>query len=167
MTAQFAESLRHEGETLSMCSQPLGDYFALSGLASPFVSTCTALWRGYQGTWEILGGRLYLIGLAGTLQGHAEATLATIFPEYPERVFAHWYSGTLRVPRGRRLQYVHMGYASTYEQDLLIDIERGIVCATRTRVNGVAADDDGPVGYGVAAATTLARRPGPEDGGAE
>jgi len=83
-----------------MCSEPLGDYFAFGGRNPEFEFNCTALWRGYIGTWEIVGDRLYIVGLSGTLKDGTEATLETVFPGYPDRVFAHWYSGTLRIPEG-------------------------------------------------------------------
>ena len=141
MTAQFGEALRHEGETHSMFSEPLGDYFALSGVRSPFDTTvCTALWRGYVGSWEIVEARLYLVELHGTLEDGSIGTLASLFPDYPERVFAHWYTGTIRIPQGERLEYVHMGYRSTYERDLLLDLEHGVVVKKRIRQNGTAGD---------------------------
>lgn len=61
--------------------------------------------------------------------------LETVFPGYPDRVFAHWYSGTLRIPQGNTLKYVHMGYQSTYERDLLIEVERGVIGDVRIREN--------------------------------
>ena len=45
-------------------------------------------------------------------------------------LFAHWFSGVLRVPRGKLLQYVHMGFATVYEQELHIKIENGVVMET-------------------------------------
>ena len=92
-----------------MCAEPLGDYFALAGLEPPFDWTSTALWRGYVGTWEIIQSRLYLIGINGRLKTDEAATLASIFPDFPERVFAHWYSGTIRVPEGKLLEYIPHG----------------------------------------------------------
>ena len=142
MTAQFAETLILEGQATAMCSQPLGSYFEFGGIEPDFAETHTALWRGYIGTWEILGGRLYLIALNGTLQTGNPASLATIFPEYPERVFAHWYSGVLRIPQGELLEYVHAGYGSIYEKDLLIDVENGVVINTSTRVNSNSTTQD-------------------------
>ena len=113
MTAQIAERLNYLGEDVAMCTNPLSDYFAMGGTNPRFESNCTALWRGYVGSWEIVGDRLYLIGLTGTLEDGTDATQATIFPEFPDRVFAHWYSGTIRLPQGKQLEYVHMGYGST------------------------------------------------------
>lgn len=65
MTAQISEGLIYEGQQLSMCTNPLGDYFAMGGDRPRFEDNCTALWRGYVGTWEIVDGRLYLIKLRG------------------------------------------------------------------------------------------------------
>jgi len=38
-----------------------------------------------------------------------------------------WFTGKLRVPQGELLQYVHMGYSSTYEKELVITVEAGKV----------------------------------------
>ncbi len=82
-----------------MCTNPLSDYFAMGGANPGFESNCTALWRGYVGSWEIVDERLYLIGISGTLEGGVEASMTTMFPDFPDRVFAHWYSGTIRKSR--------------------------------------------------------------------
>ena len=155
MTAQIAERLHYQGEDVAMCTNPLSDYFAKGGTNPRFECNCTALWRGYVGSWEIVDDRLYLVGLSGTLEGGADATLATIFPDFPDRVFAHWYSGTIRIPQGKQLEYVHMGYGSTFERDLFLDIERGVIVATRVRHNGTAESDNAPEGYEVGAMTVF------------
>lgn len=149
MTAQIAERLLYQGETVSMCINPLSDYFAMGGECPPFQWNCTALWRGYVGQWEIRDDRLYLMALHGTLEDGTTASLASVFPDFPDRVFAHWYSGTLRIPQGKRLQYVHMGYASTHERDLLLEIERGVLVATNVRHNGTAESPGVSEGYQV------------------
>jgi hypothetical protein len=155
MTAQIAEKLRYEGEDLAMCTNPLSDYFAMGGFRPRFASNSTALWRGYVGRWDIVDGRLYLVELQGTLGDGSEAFLATVFPDFPNRVFAHWYTGTIRIPQGKQLEYVHMGYGSTFERDLLLDLERGVVKSTRVRHNGTAASENAPVGYGIGAMTVF------------
>lgn len=158
MTAQISEKLNYEGRDLSMCSEPLSDYFTLAGINPGFQDNCTALWRGYVGSWEIRDGRLYLIELSGTLEDGTEATLATFFPDFPGRVFAHWFSGRVRVPQGKILEYVHMGYASTYESDLLISIEKGVVTETIVRQNGTSDAPDAPEGYRISAMTVFSYR---------
>lgn len=140
-----------------MCTNPLSDYFAFGGAKPRFESNCTALWRGYIGSWEIVDDRLYLIGLQGTLEDGTEATLASVFPGFPDRVFAHWYSGTIRVPQGKQLEYVHMGYGSTFERDLFLEVARGVVVATRVQHNGFAKSDRAPNGDAVGAMTVFPR----------
>ena len=92
MTAQIAERLLYKARCCP-CVPP-AERLLLDGGSTPrFASNCTALWRGYVGDWEIIDSRLYLVGLSGSLEDGSEASLATVFPEFPRRVFAHWYSG--------------------------------------------------------------------------
>lgn len=154
MTAQVPENLTYMGKQHEMCDEPLADYFELASVEPPFVGLNSACWRGYIGTWEIKDDRLYLIELEGRI-GSGEANLETLFPGFPERVFAHWYTGTVRLPHGKLLDYVHGGYASRYERDLFIEFERGLVKKTHFRENGVSDDPDAPEGYSIAASTTF------------
>lgn len=158
MTAQIAESLFYEGETVSMCTEPLGDYFLLSGSYPSFAANCTALWRGYIGSWEIRDQRLYLVGLEGMLEDGTDFSLITLFPDYPDRVFAHWYSGTIRIPQGKQLRYVHSGYRSAFEKDLFLEIDQGVVISTRTRHNGISDSENAPNSYGIGAMTVFPLR---------
>ncbi len=158
MTAQFSEKLTYQGEQLALCTEPLVDYFVLSNKRPDFKSPSTALWRGYVGSWEIIGDRLYLIAIDGVLKNGSEITLESIFPGYRERVFSHWYSGTLRIPQGQLLQYVHMGYGSKYEQDLMINIKKGVVCSKRINHNGISDNKGITRGYGVGAFTLFSKK---------
>lgn len=160
MTAQIAEKLLYQGEQVRMCSRPLDEYFAQGGPRPDFSITCTALWRGYVGQWEILGDRLYLVALSGTLEGGRRVNLETVFPGYPDRVFAHWYSGTLRIPQGQQLEYVHMGFGSVYERDLFLEVEHGVLVGSRVRHNGVAASESANEGYRAGSMTLSPRERG-------
>lgn len=159
MTAQIAESLRYEGQVLSMCCEPLSDYFDLAGVEPGLQATCTALWRGYVGTWEVVDRRLYLVELEGEFKDGRKASVASFFPEHPSRVFAHWYSGAIRVPQGELLHYQHSGYASVYERDLLLDVREGQVVGSQVVHNGTADEKSGKEGYVVAAMTMFPREP--------
>lgn len=143
MTAQFTEVLRHQGETLSLCSYPLSVYWKSSANPVELQSTSTGCWRGYVGTWEIVGDRLYLVKFWGHVQGESglkQVGLADIFTGYPDGVFAHWFTGELRCPLGERLRYVHSGFASKYERELFITVRRGVVMFEREVVHGVAEE---------------------------
>jgi hypothetical protein len=119
MTAQFSEILHHKGETLSMRVTPLSDYFVLMGISPDFQDTSTACWR-----------------IRADYKDGTVVTLGSLFPGYDSRVFAHWYSGLLSIPQGDLVEYVHMGFASVYERDLLISVEQGMIVDTQVRVNG-------------------------------
>lgn len=160
MTAQIGEVLHYEGKTVRMCDTPLSDYFALGGRRpNPDFDTfgCTALWRGYVGTWEIVDGRLYLVSLAGEFEDGTPVSLGAVFPDFPNRVFAHWYSGTIRIPEGKLLQYVHMGFTSRYERDVLLEFRNGILIATEIRTNGTASEDGANTGYCIGSMTVFRR----------
>lgn len=156
MTAQFGEKLSFRAKQLTMCVTPLDQYFAMGGAKPSFAVTCTALWRGYVGEWEVADNRLYLIGIDATLHDGTSATLSTVFPGFPDRVFAHWYSGTVRIPQGELLEYVHAGYASVYEQDLLLDFERGVLAGIRIQANGESGSVSGEGDYWPGAMTLVA-----------
>ena len=146
-----------EGIEHAMCSEPLSYYFSLGGQRPDFRSPHTGCWRGYIGTWEIIDHRLYLIGLKGWLENGDDATLATIFPRYETRVFAHWLTDTVRLPQGKQLKYVHMGYGSVFERDLLLHFRKGQLVDKSLRENGVGKPD-APEGYAIAATTTIRAR---------
>ena len=135
MTGQIAEKLRHRGEDLMMLSCPLDEYLGMADLKLEFEAQLTALWRGYVGHWEIAYNRLYLVRVSGGLKTGEDVTLETIFPGYPNRVFAHWHSGTIRAAKGKRIDGEHAGFSRTYEQELLIEVERGVVINERIQDN--------------------------------
>lgn len=80
----------------------------------------TACWRGYQGTWEIKNGRFYLVRLMGAYRMRGGKPM-----------FAKWFSGVLRIPKGKMVCDIYMGFASVYEREIYIKIEKGMVAGIR------------------------------------
>jgi len=141
MTAQFSEVLKHRGETLALCTYPLNVYWKSSGNPIELQSTSTGCWRGYVGTWQINGDRLYLVEFWGNRKGESDyeqVGLADVFPNYPDGVFAHWFTGELRCPRGEWLRYLGSRSNSQFERDLIIHVRSGVVIGEREVINGVA-----------------------------
>jgi hypothetical protein len=146
MTAQVHEGLIFNGEQTSMAFCPplpldnpriVPDEHDKSGRdRSDFILSSTACWRRYQGTWEIRDGRFYLVDLRGQFRLTAGGPL-----------FADWFTGVIRVPRGKLLQYVHMGFGSVYEEEVHVKIERGVVVASRTVDNRGKEHDEGQLGW--------------------
>lgn len=125
MTAQFPESLVYNGEEYGMASLPLEPYLEMHGIK--FKALCTACWRGYKGSWEVADNRLYLTEFWSWLPDSDECVgMDYLFPGQ-ERVFADWFSGEVRLPQGKLLAYVHLGFASVYEKDLFLKFVDGVL----------------------------------------
>jgi len=57
-----------------------------------------------------------------------------------------------------------MGYGSTYEQDLVISIEKGVVTETNVRHDGTSGNRDAPEVYGIGTMTVFPKKkPGGEN----
>jgi hypothetical protein len=94
-------------------------------------------WRGYTATWRIVGRKLVLerinvlvwdMKMKGPEFERIRRLnkISEVFPGV-DPVIATWFSGTLVIPHGNLVEYVHMGYASTYEKYILYAIENGLV----------------------------------------
>lgn len=142
MTAQIHEILIYDGNETSMAFCPplaednprikrlTDEEFKEDGLGGIIFST--ACWRGYKGTWEIKEDRFYLVGLKGRYRLTGS-----------EPLFADWFTGVLRIPRGEMILYVHMGYGSVFEEELHVKVEQGIVTATKVIDNRGKKHDEG------------------------
>jgi hypothetical protein len=136
LTAQVSERLIMGGKEVSMFTNPLGLYLRANKIY--FESPHTANWRGYVGTWEIKEHegveRLYLVGLRGHKTYEEIVGVRDIFPGY-DTVFAHWFSGEVRLPQGAQLKYRHMGYGSVYEYDFMMQFKHGVLVNKYARHN--------------------------------
>ncbi len=134
MTAQSSETIIYEDKEYGMAYEPLSDY--LENLENPpfLYSPSTACWRGYYGTWEVKGDKLYLIKLIAFTEGWKEADIEYIFPGQRE-AFADWFTGEIRIPQGELLSYIHQGYDSVYEKDIFLAFHKGILINERIEDN--------------------------------
>ena len=145
MTAQFPEKLVYNGEDVGMCATPLDDYFTLINWQPEFVEICTGLWRGYVGEWLIENQRLYLTGIDGfTIVGGEKFTINTLFPRSDGPVFAEWFSGVIRIPRGELIKYFHGGFASVYECDEFLEFKDGVLTDQWVKENTLDQAPDRP-----------------------
>lgn len=148
MTAQIADTITIQGEQHLLFTEPLETYY--SDRPRPaFVSPHTGNWRGYEGAWEIRDGKLFLTAVTANVctgvrlpqtyglvacedyGGKLKAAgIGDIFPGAAGPVFADWYTGVLRVPLGRMIGYVHMGYESQYEMYLHFNVVKGVITRT-------------------------------------
>lgn len=131
MTAQIHEKIRYKGKRMGLATCPdfpedhpriirLSEEEAFANDPSGMIFS-TACWREYIGSWSIRRGKLYLTKLEGRF--HLEGK---------DAIFAEWYSGELRIPGGEILEYVHVGFNSIYEEELILSVEQGVVTDTKT-----------------------------------
>ena len=129
-TGQIGEKIIIGRDTLWMLSCPLKADTTLSRKVSERLDPevmCTALWRGYIGTWRVENGILYLEEikmLSGT-----RISLDGIFDDYREngRIVARWFSGKIRVVRGEQVSYEHIGFAQHYEHETIYTLRDGMI----------------------------------------
>lgn len=135
MTAQLTNNIFIEGHEYSLASDPLKPYQEENDIKiEGYMTTC---WNGYLSDWDIIDNKLYLIDVFPCYTdevGEKIMSMENLFPEQ-DKVFAQWFSGELTIQKGELLNYVHMGYESTYEEHIYIKIEDGIVVDTRVEDN--------------------------------
>lgn len=139
MTAQVHEVLILDGikTSIAFCPPLPKDNKRLIELRGD-QGISTACWRGYQGSWEIKDGKFFLTGIRGKHQ------LSDGAP-----IFASWFTGTIKVPKGDILRYVHGGFTTVYEQEINIVIQNGFVTATTTTDNRPSPPKATNIEYGV------------------
>jgi hypothetical protein len=133
-TAQTPDEITFDGRTEMLFSEPLNQFLAVPSnweRFAPHVGTerCTGTWRGYKAAWEIRESRLLLrqVDVAPCEEKPKLVPLKTLFPLDVGTVPASWFTGTLVVPSGKLLNYIHMGYDSQYEHYTLFTVVQGLV----------------------------------------
>lgn len=130
-TAQQGDEITIDGKVLFLNTDPLTPLLAERDWSPPEgASISSANWRGYLAHWAIDDGELVLVDATiGRWQGDEqvrESIRESLFPGV-RRVVAEWYTGTLIVPDGKLVDYVHMGYGSTYDHYQVLTIAEGRV----------------------------------------
>lgn len=132
-TAQIPDKLVYEGESYKLFTNPLESYFKKHPDKKPIAEIMmTSLWRGYVATFEIKDYKFYVKDIEIPVRKEGDDTdlewksvLEEVFPD-EDSLFMDWYSGLLVVPRGEMISYVHMGYASEYEEYTIVQITDGV-----------------------------------------
>ncbi|WP_139923978.1 hypothetical protein [Hymenobacter sp. DG01] len=139
-TSQVPDRLRFQGKEYLLHSNPLEEWLAKKKQRpAELTKGSTACWRGYQATWQLENGQLFLLEVKpGCDEKKAAIDLEQWFQlDTKGRVAADWVEGTLDVPLGKLLRYEHLGYESIYEKDWLLTFRRGRLVGQRTYRNQV------------------------------
>lgn len=142
-TAQMPDKLVLDGEEVALHTNPLQPYlYAHRDELPKFRPMTTANWRGYVATFAIRDGLLIVDKVEVRVQDKSveprkppegedyrlEPPMVDIVTEVfngRDDVPATWYSGALVIPRGEIVDYVHMGYGSTFERYTLLSVQAG------------------------------------------
>lgn len=136
-TAQYPDYLVVDGKEEPIHSNPLEPFFARHPDKRPSRGVqSSALWRGYVAHFEINKGMLFVkdVRVQQWEKKNDNPTWISVIDEvFPAKVDRNlsWFTGFLILPRGKMTEYVHMGYASSYEAYRLILVRIGRVMADR------------------------------------
>jgi len=127
-TAQLPDILVYNGKEYAMHSNPMEEFFRKNPDKRPQITgMCSALWRGYVAKFEVINGELYVTGLfLDACDGNRKNQLKKVFPGV-KKVKVDWLSGVIVLPNGSIVEYVHMGYLSTYENYILLEVTDGVI----------------------------------------
>jgi len=133
-TAQYPDKIIYNGKEYRLHSNPMESYFEQYPDKRPEGGIMsTALWRGYVATFELKDNQLYLKDIEIEIEISIKdekgeyrwkSVLNEVFPNQ-ELIKIDWLTGLLVLPEGKIVNYVHMGYASTYERYVLLEFENG------------------------------------------
>lgn len=135
-TAQQPDVLIYKGKTYDLFANPLEAFYPDEKKRPRYVVEpgvmSTGNWRGYVATWTIEDNFLYLVKIDAwtcprNFKNCQKVDLARLFgSKYRDgKVKADWFSGDLRIPDGKMLQYVHMGYGSVYDREITLTVDSG------------------------------------------
>jgi hypothetical protein len=142
-TPQAPDRIIYEGKVHMLFANPLESLYD-SGPKRPNFFTwpksiSSGNWRGYVATWKIEDGLLHLTQIDSWICDSADsdnckqADLKELFGEKfkNDKIKAEWYTGELRIPEGRELRYVHLGYSSVFEKETILTVKSGEVISKR------------------------------------
>lgn len=133
-TAQAPDKIFYNGKEYSLHSNPMEEYFVKFPDKKPKSEIMSSgLWRGYIATFEVTDNALYLkdieIMINKDENGKSynpgwKSVLSEVVPN-GKKLKIDWFSGILVLPHGKLVSYVHMGYGSTFENYVLLEIDKG------------------------------------------
>jgi hypothetical protein len=133
-TAQYPDKIIYNGKEYSLHSNPLEVYFEKYPHKRPQDGIMSsALWRGYVATFEVKDNQLFLKDIEIEYRDTSSkesypykwrSVMKEVFPDQKD-VKIDWLTGLLVIPHGKLVNYVHMGYGSTYKNYILLEVDKG------------------------------------------
>jgi len=136
MAAQLPDVLIQDGSKMDLYSNPLEPYWDLYPMKRPAFQITENCKRGYIATWELCDSLLILRGIEGNVKRSSFLFWKKIVPYSWRLLFprvksggivASWFTGKIRIPQGNSMIYVHNGYDSRFEREMIITLDKGKV----------------------------------------
>ena len=133
-TSQIPDNIILIGKEESLLSNPLEVYFKSNPDKRPNrkdMLMSSALWRGYIATFEVLNNELFvkdIVILTSQDEDNEDEKWISVYNEVFNKIEptkVDWLNGLLVIPHGEIINYVHMGYGSTYENYTILEILNG------------------------------------------
>ena len=124
-TGQIPDKIIYKGKEYMLYPIPMGIYFEKYPERRPkSEEESTDLWRGYVATFEITKNKLYLKDIRVLDNGGWKSVRKEVFPR-KRTVKVDWMTGLLEMPSGKLINYVHMGFSSSYEHYTILEMKKG------------------------------------------
>ena len=139
-TAQYPDRIIYQGKKYSLHTNPMESYFHKHPGKRPKGGVMsTALWRGYVAIFDFKDTSLVLKDIKIQVRTESEdgkrgymwkSAKDLVVPENQDLTI-DWFTGILVLPYGDLVNYVHMGYGSTYANYILLEINGGKLTGER------------------------------------
>ena len=152
-TWQEGDVIYINGERLELLGRPIWLdstlYHTLKDELPSDQGTVTSNWDGFIAYWSINNDKLYLDSVkceaydpnvkAVVGKSIPSITFYRIFNSYSagNRIVASWVSGKIRVAKGKVIYYQHSGFERNYEEETILDIDKGKVVGKKEYHNFV------------------------------
>ena len=152
-TWQVGDVIYINGERLELLGRPVWLdstlYHTLKDELPSDQGTVTSNWDGFIAYWSINNDKLYLDSVrceaydpkakAVTGESIPSMTLYRIFNSYSagNRIAASWVSGKFRAAKGKVIYYQRSGFERNYEEETILDIDKGKVVGKKEYHNFV------------------------------
>lgn len=141
VSAQLPDRILMQGKWFDLFTNPLEQYWTFTHKKRPAFCTRYNCSRGYVAKWDIKDNELYLLNIEGNYfrrnllfqRKRIACTINSIFRKSAyHAVKAFWYSGKLRIPQGKMLEYEHENYNSRFEKETIITVDKGNIVKSVT-----------------------------------
>lgn len=157
-TGQQGDVIFIDGERWNLLGEPIevdsALHFKLQDVLPKDKDICTANWKGYTAYWSIRHECLFLdsikVSVNGCLQHLPDSVIYKVFQRYyfkdpgevscDEGIIASWLNRDIRVGKGNKLYYEHMGYRRDLEHEQILTIDEGRVKEKKVYHNRVAVE---------------------------